>query len=62
MVQFLLFAAFASLQTNIRLYPLSAVIRTYLRLEKMAYLREVEMNYIFITHDVMVMTITETLY
>ena len=57
MLQFLLFVAFALLRTNIRLRALSAVMRAYLRLEKMAYFREVEMNYIFKTQHRMIVAL-----
>ena len=59
-LQFLLFVAFALLRTNIRLRALSAVMRTYLRLEKMAYFREVKMNYIFKTQYHMVVALAES--
>ena len=61
MVQFLLFAAFALMRTNIQLRTLSAARRAYLRIEKMAYFREVEMNYIFKTQHRIVTTLTENI-
>ena len=46
---------------NNRLRALSAVIRTCLRLEKMAHFREVVMNYIFKMQHSMVMTLAENI-
>ena len=49
------------LRTNIQLYALSAVRRAYLRLEKMVYFLEVEMNYIFKMQHRIVITLTENI-
>ena len=60
-VQFLLFVAFVSLRTNVRLCALSAVIHAYLCLEKMVYFRELKMNHIFKTQHHMAMILTENI-
>ena len=59
--QFLLFAAFVSLQTNIQLCTLSAARHEYLRLEKWRISARSKMNYIFKTQHCIVTMITENI-